>query len=114
MQIVGHDRDGWSLPPVPSTKRRCWPRLFGVTEVRSQDATPRRPTQPPTQQPALPTPMSAAEAFAAAEPDEADAIGLPTDLRGVYTRFEHLFHELGKFGVVGIIAYAVDISIFNA
>jgi putative flippase GtrA len=32
---------------------------------------------------------------------------------GLYTRFEHLVHELGKFGIVGAVAYAVDLAIFN-
>lgn len=29
-------------------------------------------------------------------------------------RFEHLVQELGKFGVVGAVAYVVDLAIFNA
>lgn len=28
-------------------------------------------------------------------------------------RFEHLFHELAKFGVVGAVAYVVDVVVFN-
>jgi putative flippase GtrA len=37
-----------------------------------------------------------------------------TGLRGLYLRFAHLIHELGKFGVVGAIGYVVHILIFNA
>lgn len=28
-------------------------------------------------------------------------------------RFEHLIRELGKFGIVGVVSYAVDLSVFN-
>ena len=35
-------------------------------------------------------------------------------VRNIVARFEHLFRELGKFGTVGIIAFGVDFSIFNA
>jgi putative flippase GtrA len=45
-----------------------------------------------------------------AERASASAPGL---LRGLWDRFGHLVHELGKFGVVGIIAYAVDVGVFN-
>jgi putative flippase GtrA len=34
-------------------------------------------------------------------------------LRGYLDRFRHLVHELGKFGVVGAIAYVIDLSLFN-
>lgn len=34
-------------------------------------------------------------------------------LSRLVVRFQHLFQELGKFGVVGAIAYLVDIVIFN-
>jgi putative flippase GtrA len=33
-------------------------------------------------------------------------------LHRLYDRFGHLLHELGKFGVVGAVAYLVDVSIF--
>jgi putative flippase GtrA len=37
----------------------------------------------------------------------------PTGLRGLVARFEHLFRELGKFGVVGGVAFVIDTLIFN-
>ena len=37
----------------------------------------------------------------------------PGGLRGLAARFEHLFHELGKFGTVGAVSFAVDFTIFN-
>jgi putative flippase GtrA len=39
------------------------------------------------------------------------AAGLIARLRD---RFGHLFHELGKFGVVGAASYLVDLAVFNA
>jgi putative flippase GtrA len=33
-------------------------------------------------------------------------------LRGLYERFAHLIHELGKFGIVGAITFVIDSSIF--
>lgn len=30
----------------------------------------------------------------------------------IYARFQHLLHEVGKFGVVGICAFALDTAIF--
>ncbi len=32
----------------------------------------------------------------------------------LYSRFRHLLRELGKFGLVGAVAYVVDVTIFNA
>jgi putative flippase GtrA len=37
-----------------------------------------------------------------------------TVVRSLYNRFEHLVHELSKFGVVGAIALAVNMGVFNA
>lgn len=34
-------------------------------------------------------------------------------LRRLWDRFGHLVHELGKFGVVGIVAFIVDLILFN-
>jgi putative flippase GtrA len=34
-------------------------------------------------------------------------------VRGLYERFAHLLHELGKFGIVGSVAFVVDVVIFN-
>src|SRR6266511_2977872 len=52
-----------------------------------------------------------ASALATAEPETEPApSGL---LRRWIKRFEHLIHEVGKFGVVGAIAFMVDFSVFN-
>ena len=37
-----------------------------------------------------------------------------TVVRSLYNRFEHLVHELGKFGTVGAIALVVNMGVFNA
>ncbi len=34
-------------------------------------------------------------------------------IRGLVARFEHIVRELGKFGVVGAVAFVVDTLIFN-
>jgi putative flippase GtrA len=34
-------------------------------------------------------------------------------LRHLYETFEHLIHEIAKFGVVGAVNYAVDVGLFN-
>jgi len=34
-------------------------------------------------------------------------------IRGLYDRFAHLVHEVSKFGVVGIVAFVVDLTVFN-
>lgn len=36
-----------------------------------------------------------------------------TFVRALYGRVEHLVHELAKFGVVGAIAFVVDVGTFN-
>jgi putative flippase GtrA len=36
-----------------------------------------------------------------------------TGLRGLYERFAHLIHEVGKFGVVGAICYLIDLGVFT-
>jgi len=33
-------------------------------------------------------------------------------MRRLYERFRHIVHELGKFGIVGIIAYIIDTAIY--
>lgn len=38
----------------------------------------------------------------------------PGRLRSLYQRFQHLIHELGKFGVVGGTAFVIDTVIFGA
>lgn len=35
-------------------------------------------------------------------------------VRGLYDRFRHLIHELGKFGTVGMVAFTIDTVIFNS
>lgn len=37
----------------------------------------------------------------------------PGRLRALWGRFGHLVHEIGKFGVVGVIAFVVDVAISN-
>jgi putative flippase GtrA len=37
----------------------------------------------------------------------------PGFLRRLWERFGHLVHELGKFGTVGMIAFGVDLVLFN-
>jgi putative flippase GtrA len=39
--------------------------------------------------------------------------GLVARARALYERFSHVVHELGKFGVVGIVCYVIDVTIFN-
>jgi putative flippase GtrA len=34
-------------------------------------------------------------------------------VRSLYHRFAHLVHEVSKFGVVGIVAFVVDLTVFN-
>jgi putative flippase GtrA len=41
------------------------------------------------------------------------AAGRPGALGRLYARFGHLVHELSKFGTVGIVAFAVDVTVFN-
>ena len=36
-----------------------------------------------------------------------------TLLNAAYRRFEQLFHEVAKFGVVGLIALVIDVGLFN-
>ena len=38
----------------------------------------------------------------------------PGKLRSLYRRFQHLIHELGKFGVVGGTAFVIDTVTFGA
>jgi putative flippase GtrA len=45
-----------------------------------------------------------------AERESASSPGL---LRGLWDRSGHLVHEVGKFGVVGIVAFAVDVTVSN-
>ncbi|MFL6114670.1 MAG: GtrA family protein [Catenulispora sp.] len=37
-----------------------------------------------------------------------------TVVRSLYNRFEHLVHELSKFGVVGAVALVVNMAVLNA
>jgi len=38
----------------------------------------------------------------------------PGKLRSLYNRFQHVIHELGKFGVVGGTAFVIDTVLFGA
>ena len=37
----------------------------------------------------------------------------PGPLTGLWQRFGHLVHELGKFGAVGTVTFVIDVTIFN-
>jgi putative flippase GtrA len=39
--------------------------------------------------------------------------GIGAALRALVGRFRHLVHELGKFGIVGVVAYVVDTGILK-
>jgi putative flippase GtrA len=34
-------------------------------------------------------------------------------VRGLYARFEQLFRELAKFGIIGAIAFVTDVTVYN-
>ena len=34
-------------------------------------------------------------------------------MRGLYRQVDHIVHEVAKFGVVGLVAFIVDIGVFN-
>ncbi len=53
--------------------------------------------------PSLPSPVT----------EPAPAGNGPGGLAGLYRRFAHLIHELGKFGVVGASTFVVDFVVFN-
>jgi putative flippase GtrA len=59
-------------------------------------------------------PVDAATAAAeAVELEHGHPVAKRRGLLGRLRRFEHLLHELGKFGVVGSTAFVVDVTIFN-
>lgn len=35
-------------------------------------------------------------------------------VKSLYERFEHLVHEVAKFGIVGLISFIIDFGLFNA
>ena len=35
-------------------------------------------------------------------------------VRSLYVRFEHLLHEIAKFGIVGLVGFVIDFGLFNA
>ena len=41
------------------------------------------------------------------------APGIGARVTGVYRTFEHLIHEIGRFGVVGAVNYVLDVGLFN-
>jgi len=60
---------------------------------------------------------SAAVELTGAAADLDEAVHAPTAppglVRGLYHRFAHLVHEVSKFGVVGIVAFVFDRTVFN-
>jgi putative flippase GtrA len=56
---------------------------------------------------------AASLAATAAEIDHELTSPAPRGLAGLYARFRHILHELGKFGTVGSVAFLVDLAIFN-
>jgi putative flippase GtrA len=42
------------------------------------------------------------------------APGIGARVTGVYRTFEHLIHEIAKFGIIGLVAYVVTVAISNA
>jgi putative flippase GtrA len=78
--------------------------------------------------------VSSAHHDSTAPPADPDRVGHPVDtasaivevtesadpsaaprgfVRSLYDRFAHLIHEVSKFGVVGIVAFIVDLTVFN-
>jgi putative flippase GtrA len=43
----------------------------------------------------------------------ADVAGRPWTPRRLYERFQDFIHEVSKFGLVGIVAFVVDVTVFN-
>jgi putative flippase GtrA len=80
-----------------------------LTELRSAAESlddPHRP-QVPSQRLTDPPPGAGQPPNTASPPNSGTAA------RRLVLRFEHLIRELGKFGTVGIVAFAVDFAIFN-
>lgn len=44
---------------------------------------------------------------------EGSQVARVTVVRALYNRFEHIVHELSKFGVVGAVALVVNMAVFN-
>ena len=42
------------------------------------------------------------------------APGIGARVSGIYRTFEHVIHEIAKFGVVGLVAYVITVAISNA
>lgn len=84
--------------PGPGPDPRSRPR----TPVSSQE-----PVLVSSQEPVLP-PRPTADPQPVIDPT---VTGGP--IRRLIGRFQHLFHELGKFGTVGGVAFVVDAAIFN-
>lgn len=41
------------------------------------------------------------------------APGIGARVSGLYRSFDHLIHEIAKFGVVGAVNYVIDVALFN-
>ena len=95
-----HQRQNPSAPTQSGVNGHPVPNLIG--DGRSAAPGDHHPEDPG---------FDLASALATAEPDTEPVPG--GLVRRLVKRFEHLIHEVGKFGVVGAIAFAVDFSIFN-
>jgi putative flippase GtrA len=40
-------------------------------------------------------------------------VNIPVPVQSLWLRFEHLVHQIAKFGVVGLVALVVDVGLFN-
>jgi putative flippase GtrA len=91
-----------------------------ITYARSVSSAHHDSSAPPATTDGVTHPVDTASAVvdatgAAADLDEAvhaEAAPRGTVMR-LYDRFAHLVHEVSKFGAVGIVAFIVDLSVFN-
>ncbi len=101
-ELDGHDLDGHELDSHELDSHELDSHELDSHELDSHELDGRELDGPG---------FDLASALATAEPETEPApSGL---LRRWIKRFEHLIHEVGKFGVVGAIAFMVDFSVFN-